>query len=63
VVTRDRLVGLRRYKFVVVIVVAGVGAAGGSLGACFAGGALLTCMQHSGNTAVEGSRGNKLGLK
>jgi hypothetical protein len=63
VVTRDRFVGLRSCEFVVVIVVAGVGAAGGSLGAHFAGGAPSTCMQHNGNAAVEGSRGNKLGLK
>jgi hypothetical protein len=37
--------------------------AGGSLGTRFAGGAPSTCMQHSGNAAVEGSRGTKLGLK
>jgi hypothetical protein len=61
VVTRGRLVGLRSCEFEVVIVAVGAGAGGGSLGMRLAGGAPSTCMQHSVNTAVEGSRGTKLG--
>jgi hypothetical protein len=61
VVTRGGLVGLRSYEFEVVIVAAEVGAGGGSLGMRLASGASSTCMQHSINVAVEGSRGTKLG--
>jgi hypothetical protein len=62
VVTCGRLVGLWSCEFeVVVIVAARARVGGGSLGVRLAGGAPSTCMQHSVNTAVEGSRGTKLG--
>ena len=52
-VTCDRLVGLRSCEFEVHIVAAEVGAAGGSLGVRFAGGAPSTCMQYGVNVAIE----------
>ena len=61
--TGDRLIGLRSYEFEVVIIVAGAGAAGGSLGVHFAIGTPSTCMQYSNNAVVDCSRGTKRGTK